>query len=179
MYIDKYIYNRLNLVFPYSVYYKNILFFLLFLLVFCVNGVAQRYNFEQYDIEDGLTQSQVTSISQDGKHRLWITTLGGISCFNGKQFTSYSKTNGLNSNFTLSLAVNKQKDLLFIGSAKGISKYDGHSFYNYPNSDRWVNRLTTDKNGTTYALNGKRVFKINDRNFELTAVTADTAEILW
>lgn len=178
MYIDKYIYNRLNLVFPYSVHYKKISFLLLFLLGFCIKGVAQRYNFEQYDIEDGLSQSQVTSIVQDSKRRLWVTTLGGISCFNGKQFTSYSKTNGLNSNFTLSLAVNRKNDLLFIGSARGISKYDGQSFYNYPNSDRWVNRLATDKKGTTYALNGKRLFKVNERNFEMIAVTPDTAETL-
>ena len=176
MYIDKYIYNRLNLEFSDSVHYRKILCLLLILLVFCFKTNAQRYNFEQYDIEDGLSQSQVTSIIQDGRRQLWVTTLGGISSFNGRQFTSYSKTNGLNSNFTLSLALDKRKEVLFIGSARGISKFDGQKFYSYPSSDKWVSKLATDKNGITYALQRAQLIRVNDLNLKPVTVTSDSLE---
>ncbi|MGB4398186.1 MAG: hypothetical protein WBJ10_02370 [Daejeonella sp.] len=40
---------------------------------------AQRYNFKNYDIEDGLVQSQAQRIFQDSVHNLWISTFRGLS----------------------------------------------------------------------------------------------------
>jgi ligand-binding sensor domain-containing protein len=56
---------------------------------------AQRYSFISYSNQDGLPQSQVTSITQDDKGYLWVGTLGGLAKFNGKRFTSFTQENGL------------------------------------------------------------------------------------
>lgn len=154
---------------------KKLLVLFLILFIYCIDGFSQRYNFEQYDIEDGLTQSQVTAITQDSKRRLWISTLGGLSCFNGKQFINYTKTSGLSSNFILSLAPGKNNEI-WIGSARGLSKYNGNSFSNYADTEKWVNVLATDKNGTTYGLKGKRL--INADKDEVIAISNDTSEVV-
>jgi len=150
---------------------------LLFLILFsyCLDGFSQRYNFEQYDIEDGLTQSQVTAITQDNKRRLWISTLGGLSCFNGKQFINYAKTSGLSSNFILSLSADKKGEV-WIGSARGLSKYNGKGFINSSDRKKWIVALSTDKEGTTYGLKGKRLY--NASKNKLVTITNDTTEVI-
>ncbi|MBL4705888.1 MAG: hypothetical protein JKY54_15285, partial [Flavobacteriales bacterium] len=78
-------------------------------LVFCVfigASYSQQYSFIPYSIEDGLPQTQVSSIIQDSEGNLWIGTVGGISKFNGLEFFNYSKSDGL---------LNNQVNCLFLG----------------------------------------------------------------
>jgi ligand-binding sensor domain-containing protein/signal transduction histidine kinase len=169
------------------VYNKKITFFTCFLLL-CLNGFGQRYNFQQFDIEDGLPQSQVTAITQDQQRRLWVATLGGLSSFNGYQFNNFSKTNGLKSNFVLSLVVN-EKNELFIGSDKGLGKYSGKKFYSYNEPKNWVSKLITDDHGGTYWISkglfrtdGKKTQQLNisnNPNEIVTAVRRDAGGRIW
>lgn len=142
-----------------------------------LKGFGQRYNFEQYDIENGLIQSQVTSITQDKQKRLWISTLGGLSIFNGYQFTNLGKTNGLNSNYILSLAFNAQGNLL-IGTDRGLSIYKNDSLYQYTNLTRWADRLTTTSSGITYGISGRNIFRINRNSIQTNYITGDSTEIV-
>ncbi len=60
---------------------------------------AQKFHFQNYNVQQGLIQSQVSAITQDHYDNLWFCTLGGISRFDGKVFTNYSETEGLISNY--------------------------------------------------------------------------------
>lgn len=175
MYRDKYIYTGLNPEFPPAVYYKKIILLGLCLLSHSLPGFSQRYNFRQYDIEDGLTQSQVTSITQDSKRRLWIATLGGLSCFNGKLFCSYTKTNGLNNNFALALSLDKNDDI-WVGTARGVSKFNGQKFNNYKQTKDWVGKLVTSHTGIVYGLSSAKLFKTNEAVTEFLNITKDEDE---
>jgi ligand-binding sensor domain-containing protein/two-component sensor histidine kinase len=68
-------------------------------LLFCVavgpTAHAQQYGFQQWTPADGLAQSQVRCIAQDGKGFLWFGTLGGASRFDGLQFTNLALQEGL------------------------------------------------------------------------------------
>ena len=156
---------------------KKPIFAILFFLVWAIESFAQRYNFKQYDIEDGLIQSQITAITQDKQRRLWIATMGGLSCFNGNQFTNLGKTNGLNSNFLLSLALDKKNNLL-IGTERGLSTYKGEVFYNFKGAKEWTDKLTATPSGDVYGISGKNLFKINGIKTESLTITNDTAEIV-
>lgn len=59
---------------------------------------AQQYGFIQYSASDGLAQSQVNCVFQDKLGYIWCGTLGGLSKFDGRKFTSYSQQHGLPGN---------------------------------------------------------------------------------
>jgi len=97
---------RLSIVRQLNLFHKSfmpastrLIVFISFLLN-VYQASSQKQYFKQYNIEQGLAQSQVTGISQDRNDNLWISTLGGISKFDGKTFTNYSETEGLCDNNT-------------------------------------------------------------------------------
>lgn len=57
--------------------------------------VGQRYDILQYKISDGLVQSQVNNLLIDHQGFLWISTIGGISRFDGKDFINFNYSQGL------------------------------------------------------------------------------------
>jgi len=59
------------------------------------SGHAQQHAFTQLTPRDGLAQSQVRSMAQDGAGYLWIGTLGGASRYDGHSFSNYSLQDGL------------------------------------------------------------------------------------
>lgn len=146
-------------------------------MAYGIKSSGQRYNFKQYDIENGLIQSQVTAITQDNKSRLWIATLGGLSCFNGTQFTNLGKTDGLNSNFLVSLAITPAQNLI-IGTERGISMFRNDSLYKYTDLKEWADALTISSSGETFGLSGKNIFKIKGSTTQKIYVTGDSSEIV-
>jgi ligand-binding sensor domain-containing protein/signal transduction histidine kinase len=157
--------------------YLKSIFVALSLLTMSMLCFGQRYNFEQYDIEDGLVQSQITAITQDNQHRLWIATLGGLSCFNGNQFNNLGKTDGLNSNFILSLTLNSKGNLL-IGTERGLSNYKNDSLYKYTNLNEWADALTKAASGKIYGISGKNIFKVTGSKTKRLYITGDSTEIV-
>ncbi|WP_316818540.1 two-component regulator propeller domain-containing protein [Pedobacter nyackensis] len=157
--------------------YLRSIFVCLVFFICSTESFGQRYNFEQYDIQDGLIQSQVTAFVQDQQNRLWIATLGGLSCFDGNNFTNLGKTNGLNSNFLLSLTTNKQGSLI-IGTEKGLSIYKNDSLYKYTHLNEWADKITTTSTGKIYGISGRNLFKVKRTITELIYVTGDSTEIV-
>lgn len=51
--------------------------------------LPQDYRFEHYGIEQGLTQSSVTSITQDARGFLWVATWDGLNRFDGNSFLQF------------------------------------------------------------------------------------------
>jgi len=62
------------------------------------NAVCQTYYFDNYGVAEGLYQSKVYDILQDNEHYIWLGTLGGVSKFNGREFTNYTSQNDLAEN---------------------------------------------------------------------------------
>src|ERR1043165_4655135 len=71
------------------------------------SGYAQRYPFFNIGIEQGLVQSQVFTLLQDSTGHLWAGTYGGLSCYDGKSFRTYTMRDGLPSNTITSLCCDK------------------------------------------------------------------------
>lgn len=88
-------------------------FIVSFILLFSLKLSAQSYNFTNYSLKDGLPQSQVMVIFQAKDRTLWLGTFGGVSNFDGRQFTSYSKADGLGSNSVNCIAEDNQGQVFF------------------------------------------------------------------
>src|SRR3954469_2606088 len=72
---------------------------------------AQRYPFHNLSVDDGLIQSQATCMAQDKTGNLWVGTLGGLSRYDGRNFTNYTVRNGLPGNIVWSVAVDTQGNI--------------------------------------------------------------------
>ncbi len=88
---------------------------------------AQRYPFHNLSVEDGLMQSQATSLAQDKAGNLWIGTLGGLSRYDGRNFTNYTVKNGLPGNEVRAVAVDAAGNIWLSGQA-GLSRFNGKNF---------------------------------------------------
>src|SRR5690606_22143084 len=65
-------------------------------LFICHSSFSQQYNLHNYNVDDGLAQSQVFAITEDVRGYIWMGTRGGgISRFDGLQFKNYSTKDGL------------------------------------------------------------------------------------
>lgn len=115
---------------------------LLLILCFCSPLVAQKFSFIQYNTSKGLPQSQVNSIIQDEAGYIWVGTFGGLSRFDGQNFTNFGRNNGLLNNRITKLDIINGK--LFIGHQQGISiKNSDNSFISIPHSqDSALNDVT-------------------------------------
>lgn len=98
-------------------------------------ALGQTYNFKNYNVEDGLAQSQVFSLFQDAKGYMWFgTNGGGISKYDGIKFKNYTTKDGLIGNYVYSITQNKKGELFF-ATYDGLSVYNGLTFKNYTSKD--------------------------------------------
>lgn len=131
--------------------------------VLCFAGAssfAQRYSFVSYSLEQGLPQSQVTSITEDEKGYLWVGTLGGLSRYNGVQFVNFSRENGLFNNRITSLDFTQNE--LWIGHEGGVSVYSNGKFKNWSLGEKYknvsVSSIVSYQNSMVIATNGEGLF---------------------
>ncbi len=89
-------------------------------MIFVNISYSQKYSFISYSAKEGLAQSQVNDIVQDGQKYLWVATLNGLSKFNGKSFENFYEKQGLLSNRISSLSVNDNNEVWAVTS-NGIS----------------------------------------------------------
>lgn len=120
---------------------------------------AQQYNFKNYSVSEGLSQSQVYAICEDARGYLWLGTRGGgVSVFNGTTFTYLTEEDGLGSNFINDIYAD-QAGVIWIGTDAGLTRYNGDTLINYHK-----------KNG----LNASAVYQISNlRSGELCLSTSN------
>ncbi|MES3017938.1 MAG: two-component regulator propeller domain-containing protein [Bacteroidota bacterium] len=133
------------------------------LLVVGHQSYAQRYNFKNYDIEDGLIQSQAQRIFQDSEHNLWISTFGGISRFNGRDFTNFISSDGVAATAT-SMAQDGLGNMWF--ASRELNYFDGQKIQTVKKPERYgkgiFHHLVKAKDGTLWGAVGYEMFLVKD-----------------
>lgn len=84
--------------------------------------------FKAFTQQDGLANNSVKGIVEDKQHRLWITTINGLSCLNPKSgvFTNYGTSDGLlSSQFYWNSAVKAADGTIYLGADRGLSELYG------------------------------------------------------
>lgn len=128
--------------------------FLVLMLMVSSRGEAQRFNFRNYSVGEGLAQSQVFALLEDKRGYIWMGTRGGgLSRFDGSDFVSYTVNDGLVNNFVLSLFEDREHNL-WIGTDNGVSRFDGREFENH-------------------------LFRENERLSVVGSITQDNAGRMW
>ena len=132
-------------------------------LFFCVHiSCAQQYLFTRYTPKDGLVNNRTRFICQDSKGRLYISTFGGLSVYDGSRFINYTTENGLATSL-INDVVEMGDDSLWIipnGAAlhcmvHGIIRDIKTADHFYP----VINQLIRGSDGHFYAISDEGLFR--------------------
>ena len=114
---------------------------LVFLIAFipCFTDAQSVYRFNNYTINDGLSQSTVNTILQDENSALWIGTQDGLNRFDGIKFEIFNsdEEEGINNPFITSSAKTNDGNLWF-GTHNGLTEYD-------PNKEKFQTHTPNNK----------------------------------
>lgn len=133
---------------------------------------SQTYNFEYFNVEEGLSQSRVNAIIQDNRGYLWIGTHGGGICkFDGINFTQYSEKNGISGNIVTGLSEDNKGNIWLTSTWGGVTKYNGRNFFIFSKKDGLLNEngnsvVFTDKKGTVWIGGDKGITSYRNGTFK-------------
>ncbi len=138
---------------------------------------------EKMNIEGINTRIRVLSIVEDKAGNIWFGTCEGLIKYDGKQFTCFSKKEGLPGDDPEIWGLTIDKNgLIWVGSIGGVCHFDGEKFrpFSLPASkvenrqrmlsDQLVFKIIEDKSGTIWIVtDGNGIFKY--KNGEFTHLT--------
>jgi len=141
-------------------------FMTLICLTFWFSSLSQQYNFRNYNVEDGLGQSQVYAIHQDQLGQLWLGTRGsGISVFNGFEFKEYTQKDGLASNYINDI-ISDASGTIWVATNGGLCSFNGKSFERKELSKKKEGLTAYDlfisESGELYCGTNDGLFIVND-----------------
>ena len=138
---------------------------LLAYLLICTVISAQQYPFVHYSPREGLVNNRVRFLFQDSKGKLYISTFGGLSIYDGTRFTNYTINNGLGDDMVNDI-VEMGEDSLWIMPntnkihclVNGVLK----DFISEGNFSPLINQLLKSSNGNYYALAEEGLFLLEN-----------------
>jgi ligand-binding sensor domain-containing protein len=110
---------------------------LIVILALAATGItlrAQTYPFREYTSDDGLPQTQSTSVMQDSRGYIWIPTRNGLARFDGLTFVSYLRKDGLPSNL-INRVVEDNNSVIWAVTTNGVARFNGKNFVSFPLPD--------------------------------------------
>ncbi|HEX7503032.1 MAG TPA: two-component regulator propeller domain-containing protein, partial [Acidobacteriota bacterium] len=98
---------------------------MLVMLALAAPAGSQVLPFEVLGLKEGIPQSQVSALAQDREGYLWVGTWGGLARFNGSEFKSFFREDGLRSTRIQELLV-ASDGTLWIATVAGVSRWLDH-----------------------------------------------------
>ncbi len=137
--------------------HRNTLLVITLIIWSCVSFTQDHIQFKSYTINDGLSQSVISSVAQDDLGALWIGTQDGINRFNGKEFDVFTTDafEGIANEYIFD--VKKDSDgKVWFGTNKGLVSYDPklesfNSYFNTINNQNAFRSIGIDRVGTIWA----------------------------
>ncbi|MEY4110882.1 MAG: hypothetical protein RLZZ46_1237 [Bacteroidota bacterium] len=127
------------------------------------------YGFSIFGKLQGLKQDVVKALLKDHDGNLWFGTGGGVSKYDGQNFTHYTEREGLVNNVILSALQDRKGNFWFGTFGGGLSRFDGKYFTNYTESKGflhdYVSAIFEDKAGNLWFGTGNGVCKFDGQNF--------------
>lgn len=163
---------------------RSLLVYLIFFTSVFVGRTQQKsIKFDTYTIEEGLSQSQVTSIEQDNSGYIWIATQDGLNRFDGFNFrvlkNDPTNVNSIPNNY-IHCILKDHKGSLWFGTNRGIGKLDPSTGQitrvnrtTYPDLRGYIfTHLAFDRFGHLWALSEKHgINRINPQTHQVEIIS--------
>ena len=140
-----------------------------------------QFHFRHYNIENGVSSNNISTLFQDQKGYIWIGTENGLNRFDGNQFTLYQKNNPLYSNShanSINTICETTDKKLWLGTDNGVFIYnqvkDTFTPFVKQTSDKtsitsWITHIIQDKAGNIWIATHKQgIFLFNTQTDKLT-----------
>lgn len=114
-----------------------------------VPSFGQQYNYQQYNLKDGLAGLTVYSIVQDHDGFLWIGTETGLSRFDGKNFKNYTVSDGLPDNEIIKVFVDSKNRIWILPFTNTICYFENGKLHTRDN-DSLLRKA--DMNSVAYSI---------------------------
>lgn len=151
------------------------LFLLLFFNIIVIVSYSQRYyKYDNYCVNNGLSNNYVERIFQDSYGYMWIGTWDGINRFDGYNFNQYNpirnKKNSIIGNWVFCIFEDKDKNL-WVGTNGGLSRYN-RSYDNFENITAFnftVSDIKQDKKGLLWISSPNGLFQYDSNKDTVVA----------
>ncbi|HXD78306.1 MAG TPA: two-component regulator propeller domain-containing protein [Puia sp.] len=139
----------------------------LFLLAPVCHG--QGFLFVRYTPKDGLINGRARFIVQDSRGRLYISTFGGLSVYDGSRFTNYNTENGLSTSLVNDILELGPDSLLVVPNTRALHLIVHGILRDVRTVDRFypiANRLLRTETGELYAIADDGLFRFQGQRYE-------------
>ena len=131
------------------------------MLLSCILMNAQQLSWRRYTVNDGLLQSQISTVFQDSKGYMWIASRLGVSRFDGIHFVNYTEKDGLFGRWAIQISEDRDGNIWFLYH-QGMTRFDGQTFKSFAiddevNSHRAILLVP-------YSTDSASVFKLSEKN---------------
>jgi signal transduction histidine kinase len=129
---------------------------------------AQQYPFVNYTPKDGLVNNRARFTFQDSKGRLYISTFGGLSVYDGSRFINYTTENGLLTSLVNQVIEMGDDSLWIIPNAPIIHCLVNGKMKNFSLSDHScpvINQLLKCSDSQYYAFADEGLFRLEKDHF--------------
>jgi signal transduction histidine kinase/ligand-binding sensor domain-containing protein len=137
-------------------------------LLICANCLAQKYPFVHYTPREGLVNNKARSVFQDSKGRLYITTFGGLSIYDGTRFINYTSKTGLASYFVNDIVEMAGDSIWILPNSNKVHCMVNGRLKDFIPSDTFtplINQMIKCSDGFYYALADEGLFRLENRRF--------------
>ena len=145
---------------------------LVFSLVVCalIQGdlPAQQLPFVHYSPKDGLISNRVRYACQDYRGRMYFTTYGGLSVYDGSVFTNYTTDDGLATSMVNDVVEMGKDSIWVVSNTNKIHCLVDGKLKDLVTADGIIpviNKLIKSGNGVWYALADQGLFKFEQNRF--------------
>src|ERR1700733_13057401 len=151
----------------------------LFALAFVCRG--QEYLFARYTPRDGLVNSRARFLYQDSKGRLYVSTFGGLSVYDGSRFINYTTENGLSTGMVNDIIEVGNDSLLIVPNSRAMHVMVHGVIRNIETTDHYypiTNQLIKCSDGFFYSIADDGVFRWEKGRFvKMPLVTSGGREV--
>lgn len=145
-----------------KVKYCSLLFY--FFIVGLTNIVGQQYQFTNYDVRDGIPNSNINAILQDSRGFVWVGTQSGCAIFDSYSWKTNKQLQEINSP-VVDIYEDTDNSIWFATIDKGAYKYNGIELLNYSSPQIEIIAICSDNEDHIWiATKNDGIFKIIDEN---------------